>query len=33
MDSGDPQNLSEWRGRLRERLVKQAQDSVKETGL
>ena len=22
MDSGDPQNRSEWRGRLRERLVK-----------
>ena len=28
MDSADPQNRSEWRGRLRERLVKQAQPSV-----
>ena len=30
MDSADPQNRSEWRERLRERLVKQAQPSVKE---
>ena len=30
MDSADPQNRSEWRGRLRERLVKQAQPSVEE---
>ena len=30
MDSADPQNCSEWRGRLRERLVKQAQPSVEE---
>ena len=33
MDSADPQNLSEWRGRLRERLVKQAQPSVEENRL
>ena len=30
MDSADPQNRSEWRGRLRERLVKKAQPSVEE---
>ena len=30
MDSADPQNRSEWRGCLRERLVKQAQPSVEE---
>ena len=28
MDSADLQNRSEWRGRLRRRLVKQAQPSV-----
>ena len=28
IDSADPQNRSEWRGRLRERLVKQAQASL-----
>ena len=33
MDSADPQNCSEWRGRLRERLVKQAQPSVEENQL
>ena len=33
MDSADPQNRSEWRGRLRERLVKQAQPSVEENWL
>ena len=33
MDSADPQNRSEWRGRLRERLAKKAQPSVEETGL
>ena len=33
MDSADPQNRSEWRGRLRERLVKQAQPSVEENRL
>ena len=33
MDSADPQNRSEWRGRLRERLVKQAQHSVEENRL
>ena len=33
MDSADPQNRSEWRGRLRERLVKQAQPSVEENQL
>ena len=30
MDSADPQNRSEWRGRLRERLVQKAQPSVEE---
>ena len=30
MESADPQNLSEWRGGLRERLVRQAQGSVEE---
>ena len=33
MDSADPQNRSEWRGRLRRRLVKQAQPSVEENRL
>ena len=33
MDSADPQNRSEWREHLRERLVKQAQSSVKENRL
>ena len=33
IDSADPQNRSEWRGRLRERLVKKAQPSVEENGL
>ena len=33
MDSADPQNRSEWRGRLRRRLVKKAQPSVEENGL
>ena len=33
MDSADPQNRSEWRGHLRERLVKQAQPSVEENRL
>ena len=33
MDSADPQNRSEWRGRLRERPVKQAQPSVEENWL
>ena len=33
MDSVAPQNHSEWRGRLRERLVKQAQPSVEENQL
>ena len=33
MDSADPQNRSEWRGRLRERLVKQAQPLVEENQL
>ena len=28
MDNADPQNRSEWRGRLRRRLVKQVQPSV-----
>ena len=32
MDPADPQNRSEWRGRLRERFVKQAQPSVEDTG-
>ena len=30
MDFADPQNRSEWRGRLREQLVQQAQPSVEE---
>ena len=30
MDSADPQNRFEWRGRLRGRLVKQAQPSLEE---
>ena len=33
MDTADPQNRSEWRGRLRRRLVKQAQPSVEDNGL
>ena len=33
MDSANLQNRSEWRGRLRERLVKQAQPSVEENRL
>ena len=33
MDSADPQNRSEWRGCLGERLVKQAQPSVEENRL
>ena len=33
MDSADPQNRSEWRGRLRGRLVKKAQPLVEENGL
>ena len=33
MDSADPQNRSEWRGCLRERLVKQAQPSLEENRL
>ena len=33
MDFADPMKRSEWRGRLRGRLVKQAQPSVKETRL
>ena len=33
MNSADPQNHSEWRGCLRERLVKQAQPSVEENRL
>ena len=33
MDSADPQNCSEWRGRLRGRLVRKAQPSVGENGL
>ena len=32
MDFADPMNRLEWRGRLRGRLVKQAQPSVEETG-
>ena len=32
MDTADPQNRSEWRGRLR-RLVKQVQPSVEDNGL
>ena len=30
MDSADPQNRSEWRGRLRERLVKKPNLQVEE---
>ena len=30
VDSADPHDSSEWRGRLRGRLVKQAQPSVEE---
>ena len=30
MDTADPQNRSEWRGRLRKRLVKQVQPSVED---
>ena len=33
MDTADPQNRSEWRGRLRMRLVKQVQPSVEDNGL
>ena len=33
MDSADPQNPSEWRGRLRGRLVKQAPPWVEENRL
>ena len=33
MDSADPQNLSEWRGRLRERLVKKPNPRWRKTGL
>ena len=33
MDFADPENRSEWRERLRARLVKQAQPSVEENGL
>ena len=33
MDSANPQNRSEWRGRLRRRLVKQAQPLVEENRL
>ena len=33
MDTADPQNRSEWRGRLRRRLVKQVQPSVEDNGL
>ena len=33
MDNADPQNLSEWRGRIRKRLVKQVQPSVEDKGL
>ena len=32
MDSADPQNRFEWRGRLRERLVKQAEPSIEKKG-
>ena len=31
MDSADPQNRFEWRGCLRERLVKQAEHSIEKT--
>ena len=33
MDSADPQNPSEWRGRLRERLVKKTNSRWRKTGL
>ena len=33
MESADPQNCSEWRGRLRGRLVRQVQPSVEENRL
>ena len=33
MDTADTQNRSEWRGRLRRRLVKQVQPSVEDNGL
>ena len=33
MDSADPQNCSEWRGRLRERLVKKPNPRWRKTGL
>ena len=33
MDTADPQNRSEWRGRLRRRFVKQVQPSVEDNGL
>ena len=33
MDTADPQNRSEWRGRLRRRLVKQVQPSVEDNRL
>ena len=33
MDTADPQNRSECRGRLRRRLVKQVQPSVEDNGL
>ena len=33
MDSADPQNFSEWRGRLRERLVKKPNPRLRKTGL
>ena len=33
MDSVDPENRSEWRGRLQGRLCQKAQTSVEENGL
>ena len=33
MDTADPQNRSEWRGRLRRRLVKQVHPSVEDNRL
>ena len=33
MDTADPQNRSQWIGRLRRRLVKQVQPSVEDNGL
>ena len=33
LDTADPQNRSEWIGRLRKRLVKQAQPSEEDDGL